>query len=141
MSNFNYLRNKKLKKVYRFKMAAILLIFVPRDCAIPRKLKNHFPEDEFQRNLAQRSILLIETHNWYKIWKIILLREKYPNGWPTWNREVLPQGLSVIVKFSSRNWVSPDHRTENQIDHICIAKWTNEKGLPFSGNDLAFRWR
>ena len=33
------IREKKLKKVYYFKMAAILLIFVLRDCAIPRKLK------------------------------------------------------------------------------------------------------
>ncbi len=44
-------------------MLAILLIFITRDCAIPRKLKNHFPEGEFQRNLAQSSRSLIETHN------------------------------------------------------------------------------
>ncbi len=33
-----------LKKVYRFEMAIILLSFLSGDCAIPRKLKNHFPE-------------------------------------------------------------------------------------------------
>ena len=45
-----------MKKVYRFKMATILLIFLPRDCTIPQK---------FQRNLTQNSIslLYIETHN------------------------------------------------------------------------------
>ncbi len=30
---------KKLKKVYHFKMAAILLIFLPCDYAIPRKIE------------------------------------------------------------------------------------------------------
>ena len=54
-----------LKKAYRFKMAAILMIF--SDCAKPLKLKKErkkktFPEDEFQINLAQSSRLLIETH-------------------------------------------------------------------------------
>ena len=47
-------------------MAAILLIFLLRDWAIPRKLKNHFPEVEFQQNLAQSSRSSIETHNWKK---------------------------------------------------------------------------
>ncbi len=32
------------------------------DCAIPQKLKKHFPEGEFQRNLAKSSRSLIETH-------------------------------------------------------------------------------
>ena len=60
---------KKINKVYRFKMAAILLIFLLRDCAIQRKLgkKTHFPEAEFQRNLAQSKQSLIETHKWNKI--------------------------------------------------------------------------
>ncbi len=41
------------EKKFRFKMAAILLSFLPRDCAIPRKFKKHSPEGEFQRNLAR----------------------------------------------------------------------------------------
>ena len=65
---------KSWKKVYRFKMEAILMIFLPRDCAIPRKLEKHFPEKEFQRNVAQ-SRSLIETHNRNKILKFVLLRD------------------------------------------------------------------
>ncbi len=38
---------KKLKKGYRFKLAVILRIFLPRDCAIQRKLKTHFTEANF----------------------------------------------------------------------------------------------
>ena len=46
---------KKFKKLYRFKMAAILPIFISRDCAIPQNLKNRFPEGIFEQKLAQIS--------------------------------------------------------------------------------------
>ena len=42
---------KKVEKVVPFQNAAILLIFLLHDCAIPRKLKNNFPESKFHRNL------------------------------------------------------------------------------------------
>ncbi len=83
---------KKLKKVYHFKMAVILLFFLSRDCAIPRKLKKkkkkHFPEDVFQRTLAQSSRSSIENITetkyccfCYSGW--ILQAKKYFNAYQT----------------------------------------------------------
>ncbi len=51
-------------------MAVMLLIFPSCDCTLPRKLKNHIPEGEFQQNLAQ-SRTSIETHNWNNIFLLM----------------------------------------------------------------------
>ncbi len=57
-------------------MAVILLIFLRVIAQYHENWnKKHFPEGEFQRNLAQSSRLLIETQNWNTIWKFLLLRD------------------------------------------------------------------
>ncbi len=55
----DYLRKKSWKKLYGFKMAAILLIYLSRDCAIPRKW-NTFPKTHIWMKFGRSSI---ETHN------------------------------------------------------------------------------
>ena len=71
MSNYDYLqkKKKKWKKVFHFKVAAILLIFLPCDCAIPLKLKNHFSECEFQRNLTRSSRSVIDWCKTPSYWR------------------------------------------------------------------------
>ena len=71
--------------MYRFKLAVILLSFLSRDCATPRKLKNHFHEDLFQWNLAQSIRSSIETHNWNKILKFFTLGEFYRHNFLYFN--------------------------------------------------------
>ncbi len=67
-SNYDYLQKKKKKKVYRFKMVAILLIILSHNCTITWKLKNPFPKANFNEIWLKVADLQLKNN----IWKYLL---------------------------------------------------------------------
>ena len=67
--NITILQKKKLKMLYRFKMAAKWPIFISRHFDLGQNLQNHFPKGIFQWNLAQSRRTLIHLHYWNNIFK------------------------------------------------------------------------
>ena len=55
---------KKIKMLYRFKMAAKEPIFISRHFDFGQLLKTHFPKGIFQWNSAQRRRIWIDLHYW-----------------------------------------------------------------------------